>query len=162
MATIPFASMDAVGSTPSPRNRSRARWAAIGLFLALLAMAVVACGTTAAANPTAGPQAVASGAGGAAAATTAVSPSHSATPAPEPLRPATPGGDPLSFLAWMFTPLFQGLFILLAELYALTGNVVVAIVLMTLLIRLLTRSVSPLARSCRRSGCRYCRPSSRR
>jgi YidC/Oxa1 family membrane protein insertase len=105
-------------------------------------MAVVACGTNAAANPTAAPQAVASGASGAAAATPAVSPSHSATPEPAPLEPAKPGADPLSLLAWMFTPLFQGLFILLAELYALTGNVVVAIVLMTLLIRLLTFRLS--------------------
>jgi YidC/Oxa1 family membrane protein insertase len=105
-------------------------------------MAVVACGTNAAASPTVGPQAVASAAGGAAAATPAVSPSHTATPEPVALRPATPGGDPLSFLAWMFTPLFQGLFILLALLYSLTGNVVVAIVLMTLLIRLLTLRLS--------------------
>jgi YidC/Oxa1 family membrane protein insertase len=42
----------------------------------------------------------------------------------------------------MFTPLFQGLFILLAGLYAITGNVVVAIVLMTLLIKLLTFRLS--------------------
>jgi YidC/Oxa1 family membrane protein insertase len=59
-----------------------------------------------------------------------------------PLEPAKPGADPLSLLAWMFTPLFQGLFILLAELYAVTGNVVVAIVLMTLLIKLLTFRLS--------------------
>jgi YidC/Oxa1 family membrane protein insertase len=134
--------VDAVGHTPSPRNRSRARWAAIGLFLALLAMAVVACGTNVAASPTASAQAVASGASGAAAATPAVSPSHSPTASPAPLEPAKPGADPLSLLAWMFTPLFQGLFILLAELYALTGNVVVAIVLMTLLIKLLTFRLS--------------------
>ena len=142
MATIPFVSMDSIGHTPSPRNRSRARWAAIGLFLALLAMAVVACGTNVAGSPTASAQAVASGESGAAAATPAVSPSHSPTAPPGPLEPAKPGADPLSLLAWMFTPLFQGLFILLAELYALTGNVVVAIVLMTLLIRLLTLRLS--------------------
>jgi YidC/Oxa1 family membrane protein insertase len=105
-------------------------------------MAVVACGTNVAASPTASAQAVASGASGAAAATPAVSPSHSPTASPAPLEPAKPGADPLSLLAWMFTPLFQGLFILLAGLYALTGNVVVAIVLMTLLIKLLTFRLS--------------------
>jgi YidC/Oxa1 family membrane protein insertase len=36
----------------------------------------------------------------------------------------------------------QGLFILLAELYALTGNIVIAIILMTLLIRLVTIRLS--------------------
>ena len=142
MATIPFVSVDALGHTLSPRNRSRARWAAIGFFLVLVAIAVLACGTNAAASPTAAAQAVASGAGGAAAATPAVSPSHSPTATPAPLEPAKPGADPLSLLAWMFTPLFQGLFILLAELYAVTGNVVVAIILMTLLIKLLTFRLS--------------------
>jgi membrane protein insertase, YidC/Oxa1 family, C-terminal domain len=102
----------------------------------------VACGTNAAGSPTASAQAVASGASGAAAATPAVSPSHSPTAPPGPLEPAKPGADPLSLLAWLFTPLFQGLFILLAELYSVTGNVVVAIVLMTLLIRLLTLRLS--------------------
>jgi YidC/Oxa1 family membrane protein insertase len=45
-------------------------------------------------------------------------------------------------MAFAFTPIFQALFILLAELYALTGNIVIAIVLMTLLIRLLTVRLS--------------------
>jgi len=55
---------------------------------------------------------------------------------------ATPGADPVSFIGWVFTPIFQGLFLLLAELYALTGNIVIAIVLMTLLIRLVTIRLS--------------------
>ncbi|MFL5777347.1 MAG: YidC/Oxa1 family membrane protein insertase, partial [Chloroflexota bacterium] len=40
----------------------------------------------------------------------------SATPAP-PLVPAQPGADPLSFLAWLFNPIFQTLFIVLVALY---------------------------------------------
>jgi hypothetical protein len=43
---------------------------------------------------------------GDAGATASVSP----TPFP-PLVPATPGADPFSLLAWLFTPVFQALFI---------------------------------------------------
>ena len=48
----------------------------------------------------------------------------------------------MSLLAWLFTPIFQSLFLLLAGLYALTGNVVIAIVLMTIVISLLTMRLS--------------------
>jgi YidC/Oxa1 family membrane protein insertase len=61
--------------------------------------------------------------------------SASATPLPTPLVPAQPGADPISLLAWLFTPVFQALFILLVGLDQLTGNIAVAIVLMTLIIR---------------------------
>jgi YidC/Oxa1 family membrane protein insertase len=115
--------------------RTSKRWVAFGLLLALLALAVVACGTAAAANPspTAQVSAVASANPGTAAG--AASPSSSATPAPAPLEPAQAGADPASLIGFLFTPIFQGMFLLLAGLYALTGNVVLAIVLMTLLIR---------------------------
>ena len=59
------------------------------------------------------------------------------TPVPTPLVPAQPGADPLSLLAWLFTPIFQGLFILLVGLYELTGDIAIAIILMTLVIRAL-------------------------
>lgn len=135
MATTPFVSMNSLGGTPPPRIGSRARWAAIGLLLALLALAVVACGTARAADPTAGPPVTAAASAPAGA---AASPTPSALPSPtappQPLRPAQAGADPLSLMAFAFTPIFQALFILLAELYALTGNIVIAIVLMTLLI----------------------------
>ena len=52
------------------------------------------------------------------------------------------GADPISLLAWAFTPIFQALFLLLAGLYVLTGNVVVAIILMTLIIRFVTIRLS--------------------
>ena len=55
-------------------------------------------------------------------------------PAAIPLTPASPT-DPIGLLAWLFTPLFQVFFILLVVLDKLTGNIAIAIVLMTLLLR---------------------------
>jgi YidC/Oxa1 family membrane protein insertase len=63
--------------------------------------------------------------------------SHAPTPVPTPLEPAKPGGDPISLVSWLFTPVFQALFILLVLLDDLTGNIAIAIVLMTLVIRAL-------------------------
>jgi YidC/Oxa1 family membrane protein insertase len=63
--------------------------------------------------------------------------SHSPTPVPTPLVPAQPGADPVSLLAWLFTPVFQALFILLVLLDDLTGNIAIAIILMTLIIRVI-------------------------
>jgi YidC/Oxa1 family membrane protein insertase len=60
------------------------------------------------------------------------------TPTPQaaiPLTPVTPK-EPLSFLAWLFTPIFQTFFILLVVLDKLTGNIAVAIILMTIIIRI--------------------------
>jgi hypothetical protein len=63
------------------------------------------------------------------------------TPAPTPppnLCPAQPNGlDPISLLAWAFTPVFQTLFMGLAALYNLFGDVGTAIVVLTIIIRLL-------------------------
>ena len=154
MATTQCADMIQPGQKPSIKVRARARWAAFGLFLALAAFAAVACGTALAADP--GPTAQVGAAAQVRAADAvstpnaasilnadaAVSPSPSPTAPPQPLRPANAGADPLSLLGFLFTPIFQGLFLLLIELYALTGNVVVAIVLMTLLIRLVTIRLS--------------------
>ena len=113
---------------------SRARWLALGLFMALMAMAVVACGTAYAADPSA--------AASAAAASPAASASAHATAVILPLEPAKAGASPIDLLAWAFTPIFQGLFLILAVGYTLTGNIVIAIVLLTLLIRLLTVKLS--------------------
>jgi len=63
--------------------------------------------------------------------------SHPPTPVPTPLVPAQPGADPLSLLAWVFTPVFQALFIVLVLFYDLTGNIAIAIILLTLVIRAL-------------------------
>ncbi len=78
-------------------------------------------------------------------------PNPTATPAPslrpgqtpEPTRhpnlcPAQPNGaDPFSLLAWAFTPIFQVIFLVLIFFYNIVGDIGIAIVLVTLLIRLL-------------------------
>jgi YidC/Oxa1 family membrane protein insertase len=56
-------------------------------------------------------------------------------PAAIPLHPVTPT-EPFSFLAWIFTPIFQTFFVLLVVLDKLTGNIAVAIILMTIIIRI--------------------------
>ena len=70
------------------------------------------------------------------------SPGSSAAPSPSPtpivaLVPAHPSADPVGFLAWLFTPLFQALFILLAFFYRVIGDIGIAIVLLTIVIRFL-------------------------
>lgn len=68
------------------------------------------------------------------------SPGVSAAPAPTPpaaipLHPASPGANPLDLLAWLFTPIFQALFITLVVLDKLVGNMAIAIILLTLIMR---------------------------
>ena len=103
-------------------------------FLALLilvVLVVVAC---------AAPSTVAPGASG--------SPHPTPTPAP-PLVPASPGADPISFLAWIFTPLFKAMFIVLVAVYDVLTAIGVpaaigwAIVALTLVVRII---VIPLYR----------------
>jgi YidC/Oxa1 family membrane protein insertase len=66
------------------------------------------------------------------------SPTHSPIP---PLRPASPGADPVSLLAWLFTPIFQGLFLILVFVYdalkglGIPGAIGWAIVVLTLVVR---------------------------
>jgi YidC/Oxa1 family membrane protein insertase len=57
-----------------------------------------------------------------------------ASPHP-PLTPAQPGADPVSLLAWAFNPVFQLLYILLIWLQKLTGDIGIAIILVTLVVR---------------------------
>jgi YidC/Oxa1 family membrane protein insertase len=139
VATILSAEM--ISPASSKPSRSRARWLALGLLLGLLALAVVACGT-AASNPTpSNPVAAVTDASPAPGATAVASPQASATPEPEPLMAAQPT-DLWGLINWAFTPIFQALFIILADVYALTGNILVAIVVLTLLIRLVTFRLS--------------------
>jgi YidC/Oxa1 family membrane protein insertase len=92
------------------------------LFLALLALIVAACAG-------AGTHPSGSGSG-----------TVTATPIP-PLEPAKPGGDPLSLLAWLFTPIFQTMFIILCAVYQFLTNLGVpaaigwAIIALTLIVR---------------------------
>jgi YidC/Oxa1 family membrane protein insertase len=90
------------------------------LLLALLALAVVAVAACA------GQPAVVPGG----------SPAPSATASPHPpLTPAEPGANPMSLLAWIFNPIFQALFILLVWLEQATGDIGIAIIIMTLIVR---------------------------
>jgi YidC/Oxa1 family membrane protein insertase len=76
------------------------------------------------------------------------SPHPTPTPAP-PLVPASPGADPISFLAWIFTPIFKAMFIILVAVYDLLSALGVpaavgwAIVALTLVVRIV---VIPLYR----------------
>jgi YidC/Oxa1 family membrane protein insertase len=64
------------------------------------------------------------------------SPGASATASPiPPLTPAEPGADPVSLLAWLFNPIFQALFILLVWVETITGDIGLAIIVMTLIVR---------------------------
>jgi len=60
-----------------------------------------------------------------------------ATPIPSPLAPVNPGGDPFQLLSWLFTPVFQALFIGLVLLDKLTGDIGISILLLTLVIRII-------------------------
>lgn len=112
-------------SLPSPaRVRLDRAWIGPALLLVVLVLLVAACA----------PVTTSPGASGQA----------TVTPVPTPLVPAQPGADPISLFAWLFTPIFQVLFIILATLDHITGNVAIAIILMTLIIRAL---LIPLFRS---------------
>ncbi|MEA2548774.1 MAG: YidC/Oxa1 family rane protein insertase [Chloroflexota bacterium] len=65
------------------------------------------------------------------------SPAVSPTPqAAIPLKPVALT-DPISLLSWLFTPIFQAFFILLVVLDKLTGNIAIAIIGMTIIIRII-------------------------
>jgi YidC/Oxa1 family membrane protein insertase len=77
---------------------------------------------------------------GACAAPTVVPGDPAATPIPSPhppLVPAAPGADPVSLLAWLFNPIFQALFILLVAIEQAVGDIGIAIVVMTIVVRAL-------------------------
>jgi YidC/Oxa1 family membrane protein insertase len=67
------------------------------------------------------------------------SPSYSQAP----LAPAQPGANPVELLAWLFNPIFQVLFIGLVALDQIASNIVIAILLLTVALRVL---VIPLYR----------------
>jgi YidC/Oxa1 family membrane protein insertase len=69
-----------------------------------------------------------------------LAPGATATPTPHPtaispLVPAPLNPDPFSVLSWLFTPIFQSLFLLLVALYQVVPDVGIAIILMTLIVR---------------------------
>jgi YidC/Oxa1 family membrane protein insertase len=54
-----------------------------------------------------------------------------------PLKPAEPGTNPVDLLAWIFTPVFQVLFIALVLVEQATGDIGIAIIAVTLVLRTL-------------------------
>jgi YidC/Oxa1 family membrane protein insertase len=86
------------------------------------------------------------GAGTAGASPGAPTPTHSQAP----LAPAELGANPLNLIAWLFTPIFQTLFISLVALDELTkvvpiwseGNIVIAILLLTAIIKIVTMPIT--------------------
>jgi YidC/Oxa1 family membrane protein insertase len=68
-------------------------------------------------------------------------PGASPSPPPPPLTPAPPGADPVSLLAWLFTPIFQAMLIVMLAVYQFLENLGVpgaiawAIVVLTLIVR---------------------------
>jgi YidC/Oxa1 family membrane protein insertase len=68
-------------------------------------------------------------------------PSASPTPhpsvAPHPLCPAVASGNPIDLLAVLFNPIFQTMFLLLIVFYSIFGDIGIAIILLTLLIKTL-------------------------
>ncbi|MFL5674600.1 MAG: YidC/Oxa1 family membrane protein insertase [Chloroflexota bacterium] len=111
----------------------RLPWGRIA-FVALIVLVVLVVAACAA------PSTVQPGASG--------SPHPTPTPAP-PLVPASPGADPISLLAWLFTPLFKAMFIILVAVYdvltAIGAPAAIgwAIVALTLVVRIV---VIPLYR----------------
>ena len=103
---------------------------------------------SASAAPTAAPSATPGASGASPAASAALDadcpePTPSATPAPGQtfhpvLCPATPrGADPFSLISWIFTRVYQALFLGLVAFYALFGDIGLAIVALTIVIRIL-------------------------
>ena len=116
------------GSVPFLGSDLR-RWLVPALVLVGLVLLVAACAPLGA-SPT--------GAAGSPAVSAAPTATPSVTPNPNaiPLAPAHPG-DPFSLIAWLFTPVFQALFITLVFFEQLTGNMVIAIIIVTLLVRII-------------------------
>ncbi len=118
---------------PVPTTLSRIRpWLLPTILIVAVVILLAAC------QPPLGADTSASAAVGA---SPAASPAPSATetinPNSIPLAPAAPS-DPFSLLSWLFTPIFQGLFLLLVAFERLTGNMMVAIILVTLVVRALS------------------------
>lgn len=101
-------------------SRPRGSRAGLVLLVVLVALFLAACAGAPAGSP---------GASG-------VPVSPTPTPIPTPLHGAPLGADPFSILAWAFTPIFQVVFIILIAFYKLTGDIGIAIILLTIAIRI--------------------------
>jgi YidC/Oxa1 family membrane protein insertase len=64
-----------------------------------------------------------------------VAPTGTTAPTPLVVRPAELKADPVSILAWIFNPLYQAFLILMVGLHRVVGDMGVAIILTTLVVR---------------------------
>jgi YidC/Oxa1 family membrane protein insertase len=117
--------------------RTRLRpWILPALIVVGLVLIVAACAPLGSLGPSASASpGTSAGASVGASAAPAASASPTVNQAAIALAPAKPN-DPLSLVAWLFTPVFQTLFLTLIFFQQLTGNMVVAIVIVTLLVRI--------------------------
>jgi YidC/Oxa1 family membrane protein insertase len=118
----------------APPRIHPALWAAFAVVLVILvAFVVAACSPP----DTGGASGLPSGVTDAPGATAAPSASVATSPSPEPtpLHAAELKGDPGSVLGWLFTPIFQAVFVLMVAFYKVTGDIGIAIVLLTIVIR---------------------------
>ena len=60
---------------------------------------------------------------------------HRPPPRTRRSSPPSRAPNPVSLLAWIFNPIFQGLFILLVWVDSITGDIGLAIIVMTLVVR---------------------------
>jgi YidC/Oxa1 family membrane protein insertase len=101
------------------RRRRLPTWLGPALLIVVVLLVVAACFP--AATPAPG-------------ATPTPTPSPTVNPAAVPLAPAVPD-SPIGVIAWLFTPIFQAFFIILVFFDQVTGNIAIAIVLLTLLLK---------------------------
>ena len=121
-----------------------ARLAAAALLVSM-AVVVAACAVQPAAtsvpSTSASPAAsVAASSSPGAGASPGASPTASASQLPsaaKPLEPAKPGSNPIDLFSFLFTPIFWVLFNLLVAFKVVTGNIAIAIILLTIVIRAL-------------------------
>jgi YidC/Oxa1 family membrane protein insertase len=126
-----------------PTLPSRIRpWLLPAILLVAVALLLVACQPLGATVSSSASVAASPGASASASAVASASATATINPNSIPLHPANPT-DPLQVLAWLFTPVFQALFILLVFFQQVTGDMAIAIIIVTLLVRAL---VIPLYR----------------
>ena len=114
--------------TSSPSRRLRRIALAIGLFAVVL-LVLAACSPIA---PSAAPGATV--APGATAAST-VAPTPSPAPTALIVSPVALDANPVAVLAWLFNPIFQLFLIMLVGIYGVVGDMGIAIIVTTLLVR---------------------------
>ena len=100
-------------------------WFAVAVLVAFAALFLAACAGIAGPGATLAPGQTAT-----------PTPVPTLIPAEIPLHPANPS-DPFSLFAFLFTPIFQALFISLVAVEQATGSMVFAIVVVTLLVRVI-------------------------